>query len=329
MPTRAIRTRPSHALRRRTSSRHSARSAGAGGQAEPTADHRVEALGGHGQRDHVDVRRVDRGDHRVGRDAAVERDLLADVAGERPVAAQHQHVGLDADAPQHVDRVLGGLGLELAHRVEEGHQRDVHEGHVLAALLVAHLPDGLEERQRLDVAHRAADLDDDHVGRRGARGLPDARLDLVGHVRDDLHGAAEIVAAPLPLDDRVVDRAGGDVGDAAEVLVGEALVVAQVEVGLGAVLGHVHLAVLVRAHRARVDVEVGVALLQRHLEPARLEQGAERGGGDALAEAGHHAPGHEDVAHRSIAHRHPPLVAHLRIAAGPVGEPVAGGSPCR
>ena len=132
--------------------------------------------------------------------------------------------------------------------------------------------------QRLDVADRAADLDDDHVGVGAGRRLADARLDLVGDVRDHLHGRAEEVAAPLALDDRVVDRAGGHVGDPGQALVGEALVVPEVEVGLGAVLGHEDLAVLERAHGAGVHVEVGVALLQRHPDPPRLEQGAERRG---------------------------------------------------
>src|SRR5213592_2849172 len=47
---------------------------------------------------------------------------------------------------------------------------------------------------------------------------------------------------------------------ARQVLVDEALVVADVEVGLRTVLGHEHLAVLEGAHRARVDVEVRVEL---------------------------------------------------------------------
>ena len=44
-----------------------------------------------------------------------------------------------------------------------GHQRDVHEEHVVAADVLAHLAGRLQERQRLDVADRAADLGDDHV----------------------------------------------------------------------------------------------------------------------------------------------------------------------
>jgi hypothetical protein len=37
------------------------------------------------------------------------------------------------------------------------------------------------------------------------------RLDLVGDVRDHLHGLAEVVAAALLGDDGVVDLAGGEV----------------------------------------------------------------------------------------------------------------------
>jgi hypothetical protein len=71
--------------------------------------------------------------------------------------------------------------------------------------------------------------------------------------------------------------------------------VADVEVGLGAVLGDEDLAVLERVHRAGVDVEVGVELLHRHPQAARPEQVAEAGGRQALAERGGDASGHEDV----------------------------------
>jgi hypothetical protein len=48
--------------------------------------------------------------------------------------------------------------------------------------------------------------------------------------------------------------------------------VAEVEIGLGAVVGHEHLAVLERRHRARVHVDVGVELLHRDAQPALHEQ---------------------------------------------------------
>ena len=71
--------------------------------------------------------------------------------------------------------------------------------------LVAELADGLEERQALDVADRAADLDQHEVDALVAR--RHELLDGVGDVRDHLHGAAEIVAAPLLGEDVLVDAA--------------------------------------------------------------------------------------------------------------------------
>ncbi len=58
---------------------------------------------------------------------------------------------------------------------EVRHQGDVDVADVVAAHVVAELPDRLEEGQDLDVAHRAADLDDDHVdvfGRQAADAVP-------------------------------------------------------------------------------------------------------------------------------------------------------------
>ena len=52
----------------------------------------------------------------------------------------------------------------------------------------------------------------------------------------------------------------------------EALVVPQVQIRLSAVVGYVDLAVLIRAHRARIHVDVRIELLQRHLVAVVLEQ---------------------------------------------------------
>ena len=144
-----------------------------------------------------------------------------------------------------LDGVLRGLGLQLLRGGDPGDQRDVDEDGVFAAQLLAHLADGFEEGQRLDVADRAADLDDGDIAVR--RHLAHGVLDLVGDVGDDLDGLAEVVAAALLGDDLLVDAAGGEVVVAGELGVGEALVVAQIEVGLRAVVGDEDLAVLERA----------------------------------------------------------------------------------
>ena len=156
--------------------------------------------------------------------------------------------------------------------LDEGHEGAVEVEDVLGADLAAELPDRLEERERLDVAHGAADLRDDDVRGRRTGGALDSGLDLVRDVRDHLHGRAEELALALLAQDRLPDRAGAVARVAGHVLVDEALVVADVEVRLGAVLGDEYLTVLERAHRARVDVQVRIELLGLDAEASRLQE---------------------------------------------------------
>ena len=235
-----------------------------------------------------------RRDDRVRGQAREQGDLLADLARQRALGAAHQHVRRDADAPQLVDRVLGRLGLQLAGVADVGDERQVDVHAAPPPHVDRELADRLQERQRLDVPDGPADLGDHEVDVAGLGDQRDPLLDLVGDVRHHLDGAAQIVPAALAADDGVVHAPRGDVGRAAGVGVGEPLVVAEVEVGLGAVLGDEHLAVLIRRHRARVDVDVRVELLHRHAQPARDQQPPDRGRGDALAQRGHHAAGDED-----------------------------------
>src|SRR5262249_42617226 len=126
-----------------------------------------------------------------------------------PVGPAHDGVGLDADAPQRGDRVLRGLGLQLAGRPDVGQQRHVQEEAVVATDLVPDLAYGLQEGQRLDVAHCAADLGDDDVDVRTGH-TADPVLDLVRDVRDDLHRVTEVLPTPLLGDHVRVDLASGD-----------------------------------------------------------------------------------------------------------------------
>ncbi len=102
-------------------------------------------------------------------------------------------------------------------------------------------------------------------------------------MRDDLDRCAEVIAAPLARENVLVDTAGGNVvvtrGRAAR----EALVVAEVEIGFGPVVGHEDFAVLIGRHRAGIDVEVGIELAQPDFVAARLQQRAERRRSETLA----------------------------------------------
>src|SRR6266508_2924742 len=120
-------------------------------------------------------------------------------------------------------------------------------------------------------------------------------LDLVGDVRDHLDGVAEVLAAPLLGDHRRVDLAGRHVRDGGQVPVQEPFVVADVQVGLGAVVRDEHLTVLERVHGARIDVEIRIQLLHRDADATRGEETTEAGRRQALTKARGDTPRDENV----------------------------------
>ena len=126
-------------------------------------DDAIEPFSAEHQRHLVDARDVLGGDDRLLVHVAEQRDLPLDVLVEEAVGAAEQDVGLDADRPQVAHAVLRRLGLQLAGGADERHQRQVDVERVLAADVLPQLADRLEERQALDVADRAADLDEDDV----------------------------------------------------------------------------------------------------------------------------------------------------------------------
>ena len=167
---------------------------------------------------------------------------------------------------------------------------------VVASPLGGYLADGLQEGLGLDIAHGAADLHNGHVSVRGVQRV-NVPLDLIGDVGDDLDRGSQIVPGPLPVEHVPVDLPRGDGGVDGEVFVDKALIVAQVQVGLGPIVGDEDLPVLVGAHGARVHVQVRVQLLDLYPQAPLLQQAAQRGRRDALAQAGNHAAGDKNVLH--------------------------------
>ena len=166
-------------------------------EVELLRDEAVQSLRLEPRRHQVDVRDVRARHDRVRLHVCEEGDLLANVRRELLVRAADDDVGMNTDAAQLVDRVLRGLGLELAGRLEKQHERDMEIEHVLGTHLAPELPDRLEERQRLDVSDRSSDLADHNVGRSRHRARPDTRLDLVRDVRNHLDGRAQELALAL------------------------------------------------------------------------------------------------------------------------------------
>src|SRR6266508_3754377 len=266
---------------------------GLGDDAELVADDLVEHLLVQHPGNPVNRVRIPDRDDGVGLNVGKQRDLFLFFFGNGPVRAAQERIGLDADPAQLFHRVLSGLGLDLACALDERHERQVDIAGVVRTELKPHLPHRFEEGQRLDVPDRAADLDDRHFG--FARAARDERLDLVGDMRDHLHGAAEVVAAALFFYHRIVDLAGGEVVVAVHPGRLETLVVAQIEVGLGAVFGNEHLPVLEGAHGAGIDVDVRVELEEGDFDAARFEDRGEGGGGYPLPQRGNHTARHEHI----------------------------------
>ena len=149
------------------------------------------------------------------------------------------------------------------------------------------------KRQRLDVAHRAANFHNRYV--HILRHFLHRRLDFVGDVRNHLHRLAQIIAAALFGDDLFVEPARGPVVVARKFGVGKALVVAEVEIGFRAVVGHKNFAMLKRRHRARIDVQIRIKLHQVDFQPAAFQQAADRSRRQSLAQRRHNSARYKDV----------------------------------
>ena len=177
--------------------------------AEEVEDHVVEPLSSQLHGHLVDRADVPGLDDAADRHIREEGDLLLDALVQRVLGAADENVRLDSNLHELPDGVLGRLGLELTYGGDVRDEGQVDEDGVLAPFVLAELPDGLQERQALDVADRAADLRDDHVVVVGEE--PQTALDLIGDMRDDLNGGAQVLALALLGDDVLVYAARGDV----------------------------------------------------------------------------------------------------------------------
>ena len=120
-------------------------------------------------------------------------------------------------------------------------------------------------------------------------------FDLVGHVGDDLDGLAQVLALALLPDDGLVNAAGRPVVRPGRPRRRKSFIMAKIQVGLGPVVRHIDLAVLERAHRSRIHVEIGIELLNRDLVAVAFQEHADGSGRDPLAQSRNDAARHEDV----------------------------------
>ena len=180
--------------------------------------------------------------------------------------------------------MLGRFGLQLARGSQIGDQRQVDQRRIARSQLITQLTHRLDKGQRLDVAHRTADLGDDDIELLALSEQLDSAFDLIGDMGYDLYGFAQIIALTLLLNHTLVDTSRRNVVGMAGRNRSETLIVPQVKVRLCAVLRHVALAVFIRVQCSRVDVDIRIQFLNRHRVTARLQQSGDRGRYDSLAE---------------------------------------------
>jgi len=77
-------------------------------------------------------------------------------------------------------------------------------------------------------------------------------------MRHHLNGATKEIAPALLSDNRTVNLPCSDTGGSSKVYINKTFIVTKVEVGLGTILGDEDLAMLIRGHRPRIDVDIWV-----------------------------------------------------------------------
>ena len=135
----------------------------------------------------------------------------------------------------------------------------------------------------LYVADGASHLGDDEVKFFVSTLTQHPPLDLIRDVRHHLDGLAQIVTTAFAVDDRLVDTPRRDAIIACGANTRKPFIVTQVEICFKPILRHVALPMLVRVQRTRVDVDIGIKLLDGDLVAACLQQFADAGGNDALS----------------------------------------------
>ena len=87
----------------------------------------------------------------------------------------------------------------------------MQEEHVFSADFVANLSHGLQERQAFDVPHRATNFGNNNVNI-GPSHSPNAGLNFIGDVRNDLYGVAQVFTPAFFCNYCGVDLSCRDIG---------------------------------------------------------------------------------------------------------------------
>ena len=220
----------------------------------------------------VDAPGIDALDDVAGTDIAEKGNLAAQFRRQRVFRAAHDDIRPHTALLEGLHRVLGGLGLEFLGGAQIRDERQVDGHGVLFRQFPLQLANRFHEGLGFHVADGPADFRQDDIVLSGAAQQQHPTFDFVRNMRDDLHGFPQVGALALLGNDRVINLAGGYVVGLGSIDAQEAFIVSEVQVGLGAILGHIAFAMLVGIQGPGVDVDVGVKFLDGHPQASGLQE---------------------------------------------------------
>src|SRR5690606_4998306 len=132
------------------------------------------------------------------------------------------------------------------------------------------LPYSLHEWKALDIAHGTSNLGDHHIPLTVLSQLQHPALDLISNVRYNLYGLTKVCAFAFLIYYSLIYSSCSYVVCLGSVDVEEPFVVSEVKVRFGSVFRNITFSVFVGIQRARVNVDVGIELLNGHAETTCL-----------------------------------------------------------
>ena len=159
------------------------------------------------------------------------------------------------------------------------------ENGIVVSYLMLELADGFQEWLALNITDGSSDFDNRDMCIFGSEIPIETAFDLIGDVWDNLHGSSAVITAALLLKNRPVNLTGCYVGIFIKTLVDEALIMSQIKIGFGSIVGDEHLTVLYWIHGTRVNINIRIEFLHGYFITACFQKTAQRCGSDSLAES--------------------------------------------
>ena len=134
------------------------------------------------------------------------------------------------------------------------------------------LANAFDERQRFDIAYCSTDFRDHKVKLVLRSQQLHISLDLVGDMRNNLHSLAQIIALAFLIYHTLINTTCRNIVRACSRNIQKTFIMSQVQVRFMSVYGYITFTVLIRVQCTRIDINVGVKLLDSNLVTSRLKE---------------------------------------------------------